>query len=629
LYTLNVTNAATETLPADAGAIAPMNPRAPVMLTLVLDTTSTMPINEVQNAIRDHLLTRLLLEDQMRIMQFDTAIYPQTEYTIDKNALYNDHILNLELREGDNRLYDAILQAVTLTQPNSPVRQVILVITDSHRGGSPQAGQADIATRAQASKTQVFSIGFTYEDNPDQAELFAIADETHARSWVFNGERSRSAVEQAISTSLESFGTALNSEVIISVNVEGQTPDESGLVPLTVNLVPTSGGVTLTDTVSCPLTGVEITPGVTPTPPLTIAFLNIVPNLDVREITPVEVSVQPEDYPPELSFVFWLDDQQNNQFPDGIYFLDPEALGPGSHRLRAELVDPTGNVVASTSTVSLNVQRDLQLSLAGASTSNLTGPIVFNVAGAEGLPNVNFMAALSTNPSALQALGSSPVAEDGTASLQIADIQQIAAQFFPNQPTWELQVTALTPGETGTQALAESNPLSITVAPVIVGPGTIPVQTLAPIGVSVVLLGVNYVLLRQIKNARIRRMIDQADNQDLSQELMTITVNRAGMKQTYMLTKKTMYIGRGSGNDIGLEDDSNVSRQHGVIMWRRGRWWFANRKPKVKTKIDGKLYRGYALRKLQPMMEIQIGDFQLMFHSNAQRDMSDLVKTNL
>jgi hypothetical protein len=90
-----------------------------------------------------------------------------------------------------------------------------------------------------------------------------------------------------------------------------------------------------------------------------------------------------------------------------------------------------------------------------------------------------------------------------------------------------------------------------------------------------------------------------------------------------------MYVGRGSGNDIGLEDDSNVSRQHGVFMWRRGSWWFANRKPKVKTKIDGKLYRGYVVRKLQPMMEIQIGDFQLVYHSNAQGDMSDLIKTNL
>jgi hypothetical protein len=629
-YTLDITNSAGESLPSDAASVSAITERPPVRIILVMDTTSTVPINEVRNAIRDHLLPRLALQDEMALLQFDTTIAPMTQFYTDKNALYNEHIADIQLREGDNRLYDALLQAVTLTQPNSPTRQVILLLTDSRRGATAQAPQSDIITRAQASKTQIFAIGFEYEDTPDQDELFAIADGTDGRGWVYAGERTRSLVEQAIGTSLESFVTALNTEVTISVNIAGQTPDESGLVPLNVSLLPTGGGAALTDTVSCPTTepAPEGTQSVEPTRNFSIAFANIVNNLVVNEPLNVEVSAQPEDIPLELRFVFWLDDEMDDQFPDGIYILDTSSLAPGNHTLRAQLRDGADNVVASTPTVNLYVQRELQLSLAGASTTNLSGPVQFNAAGANGLPSVEFVAASAANPTVTQPLGTVQVAEDGTAALPVSNIQQEAQRLFPNQETWELQVTARAPGENGAQPLAVSNTLPITVAAVAQA-AALPTGLFLPLGLSLVLVVLNYGLLRQIRNARIRRFIDSPGSEELGPELMSITVNRAGMKQTYTLTKKTMFVGRGSGNDISLEDDSNVSRQHGVILWRRGRWWFANRKPKVKTKIDGKLYRGYARRKLQPMSEIQIGDFQLVFHSNAQRDMSDLIKTNL
>lgn len=628
-YTINVTNAAGEALPPDAAAVTPAAARAPVRVIMVLDTTSTMPINEVRNAIRDHLLPRLLIEDEMALLQFDTTIAPLTQFYTDKNALYNEHIADIELREGDNRLYDAMLQAATLTQPNSPLRQVILVITDSRRGALPQAGQSDIVTRAQASKAQIFTIGFEYEDYPDREELFAIADATRGRGWDYRGERSRSAVESAVGTSLEAFSATLNSEVIIAVDIERQTPDETGLVPLTISLLPTSGGAALTDTISCPITGpapetAANDPAALPT--FTIAFANIVNNLVVNEPVNVEVSAQPEDIPLELRFVFWLDDEMDDQFPDGIYILDTPSLTPGNHTLRAQLRDATDTVVASTSTVNLVVQREFQLSLAGDSATNLSGPVQFNVSGAEGLPSVEFLVASAVNPIVTQPLGTAEVADDGTASLTIPNIQEDANRLFPNQQTWELQVVARAPGETEDQPFGLSNTLPIAVAAI---PQTTIPPILLPIGVSLLLVGLNYALLRQVRSARIRRFIESPGSQDLDAELMSVTVNRAGVKQTYTLTKKTMFVGRGSGNDISLEDDSNVSRQHGVLLWRRGTWWFANRKPKVKTKIDGKVYRGYTLHKLKPMMEIQIGDFQLVFHSNAQRDMSDLIKTNL
>lgn len=631
LYTVNITNAAGETLSPDMTAVSPVNPRPPIRLILVLDTTSTVPINEVREVIREHLLPRLLLEDQMALLRVDTVVEPMTQFYTDKNGLYNDHIANIQLRQGDNRLYDGLLQAVNNTQPNSPVRQVILVLTDSRRGSLAQAATADIITRAQASRAQVFTIGFvTADDNPDQQELFTIADETRGRSWVYTGERTRAGAQQAISTALESFHTALNTEVLIQVNIEGQTPDETGQVPLTVSLVPTSGGAALIDTTSCPTTGPTTGGPVPATPQFTIAFANIVPNLVVKDLLNVEVSAQPEEVPLDLRFVFWLDDEMNDQFPDGIYILDTPNLSPGSHTLRAQLRDAADEVVASTPTVTFYVQREMQLSLSGDTASNLSGPITFNIAGANGLPSVDLIAASATNPAITQPMVTgAPVNPDGTATINIEDIQQLARQLFPTQETWELQIIARTPATNGTEPLGVSNMLPISVAAIPQASLLPSVETLAPLGLSLVLVVVNYVLLRQIGNARVRRMIEETDSQELGQELMSVTVNRAGVKQTYMLTKKTMYVGRGSGNDIGLEDDSNVSRQHGVFMWRRGQWWYANRKPKVKTKIDGKMYRGYALRKLKPMTEIQIGDFQLVYHSNAQGDMSDLIKTNL
>jgi pSer/pThr/pTyr-binding forkhead associated (FHA) protein len=145
-----------------------------------------------------------------------------------------------------------------------------------------------------------------------------------------------------------------------------------------------------------------------------------------------------------------------------------------------------------------------------------------------------------------------------------------------------------------------------------------------------VLIVFDVILWRQIKKARIKKKINRPDSNDLSPNLMQLTVSRGGQRQTFVLTKKTMYVGRGSGNDISLDDDANVSRQHGVVMWRGQKWYYANRKPKVKSRVNGKTMKGLAMAKLENPTEINIGDYQIVFHgSEMQRDISDLVKTNL
>jgi pSer/pThr/pTyr-binding forkhead associated (FHA) protein len=124
-------------------------------------------------------------------------------------------------------------------------------------------------------------------------------------------------------------------------------------------------------------------------------------------------------------------------------------------------------------------------------------------------------------------------------------------------------------------------------------------------------------------------MINNPDHHELSPQVMTVTVHRGDTRRPHTLTKKTVFIGRGSSNDINLGDDPNISRQHGVIMWRRRAWYYSNRKGQVSARINGRRYKGLILYKLEPVTEIEIGATLLLFHSSAQQDVSDFIKTNL
>jgi hypothetical protein len=143
------------------------------------------------------------------------------------------------------------------------------------------------------------------------------------------------------------------------------------------------------------------------------------------------------------------------------------------------------------------------------------------------------------------------------------------------------------------------------------------------------LLALNLLLYRMIGRRRIMKLITTPDNIDLSPQLMNITMRRGDIKQSHTLTRKTVNVGRGSTNDINLGDDPNISRQHGAIIWRKNNWWYSNRKKDTMAKINGKKVRGLHLVKLEPVTEIEIGQTLLVFHSNAQQDVSDFIKTNL
>jgi hypothetical protein len=49
----------------------------------------------------------------------------------------------------------------------------------------------------------------------------------------------------------------------------------------------------------------------------------------------------------------------------------------------------------------------------------------------------------------------------------------------------------------------------------------------------------------------------------------------------------------------------------------------------VRARVNGKNLKGVAMVKLENPSEINIGDYLVVFHGDSQRDISDLVKTNL
>jgi hypothetical protein len=64
-------------------------------------------------------------------------------------------------------------------------------------------------------------------------------------------------------------------------------------------------------------------------------------------------------------------------------------------------------------------------------------------------------------------------------------------------------------------------------------------------------------------------------------------------------------------------------------MWRRGKWFYSNRKPRLKCRVDGRRYSGFILKELEPVTEIEIGDAKIFFHSSTQQDVSEFSKTTL
>lgn len=610
----------------------PLTEREPLQVILVLDITNTVPLREIINALSTQLMPELDINDEVALITFGgVEISPVTRFYTDKNRLINENILDLVVQDGDNRIYDALLDAVSATSASSNVRQVVLLVTDSGRRDEEQADIDTIIERAQDNETQIYTVGFYTRDRPDEADLRQIANETNGYSWILQEDEStRATIEAGVSDLLGEFVRTLNSEVLIQVDMTDLEPDINGRVLFNIS-IDTENEIDLEDEISCP---VEILSH-------SINFIDRPYETPVTEPVEVQVEVTSELSLDDTSIVFWVNDEIMQNSNATTFTFDPATAQPGINSIAAQLRNRNDDVLVTTpTTLNLFAQQIIQLNIIENTSPDLSGQVVFEAVTNPqvNLPNVQYRISVEGNPSVNYPLGdgAARVEDNGVATLTVNDLRSEIEELFPNLTEDDsLQIRAFVPSSSPQSPnWAESNVITIGyVTPPTLQenlPFTIPYSPyLLPIALSIILFLFNLYLLRQVRQSRIRRMIDIPDEYELDNQLMAVTVRFDGRRETHVLTKKTVFVGRGSSNDINLGDDPNISRQHGAIMWRKEQWYYSNRKPRTKVRVNGKQSRGYRLFTLEPVTEIEIGDAQLVFHSNAQQDLSEFIKTNL
>ncbi len=621
--------------------------RPPLQMIIVLDITSTVPIEQIVNAVSTRLMPQLNVEDQVALITFSGEVAPVTQFYTDKNRLINEHMIDLPTLDGDNQLYGAIDSAVKSFPFNSPFRKVVLVLTDSGQRSAEQPQIESIIADAVNNQVQIYPIGFYTRDVPDVPVLQQLANGTSGFGWYYTEIRnSRASIEEAVGQFLNRFVQTLNSEIQMNVNMQGLVPDATGHVLLNLNLVTPNDG-TLITTVRCPLTLLNHA----------IRFINPpIDNTAVNGQFQFSVAVESDLSPDLWRVVFLRDDVEVQNSSNTIYTFDAAQVQPGYHTVGAQLRNQSGQVLATTATaVRVYTQQRLQLTLGEGAVSPLSGVVRMEVNANPGfvLQDARFQIARLTDPRNVQLLGTRPF--QGSQAVLVDDnIYQTVSALFPSITAQDqFQITVIVPGLPETDPpLAFSNELVVSLVtpdePVIEAPQVveappvdlpwhllpatfggiaIPRWSLASLAGGLLIL--NFILFQVVRRRRIDRLIHNVDRHDLSPQLMAITLRRGDMKQSFTLTKKTFNIGRGSTNDINLGDDPNISRQHGVVMWRKKGWYYSNRKGPNVTRIDGKRYRGLVWYRLEAITEMEIGQNLLIFHSNAQQDLSDFIKTNL
>jgi hypothetical protein len=629
-YSVSLTETVSgQVLESENVSVSSVADRTPLEMIVVLDITETVPIEEIVSEFSTQLVPQLLVQDEVALITFSQDISPITQFYTDKNRLINEHMLDLQTVDGDNRLYDAIVEAVSAMPFVSDRRQVVLVLTDSGRRETEQASQALIIADALESKIQIYSIGFYSRDRPDDDELQALANGTGGYSWIYNeGEITREAIAKGVGDYLDDFARTLNSEILLSIDMQGQTPDANGRVPFDI-VIDTDNDSTLSDHIDCPIQVLHHA----------IDFAEGTEDATVSE--PVELGVTVEtDLNPELTqVVFRVNDEIVQSSLDQVYVFDSPGMTPGYYTIGAQLRDQNNELLATTpATIRLFVQQILAFRRGDDAGDLPAGAVRFEVlANPEiELPDIHFTISSDADPGVVHTLGEGPVPLDeaGGAVLTIPDMTTTVITLFPQiTETHTVQISAFVPGVSpGDPPLAISEIL--TIQPELPSQAPIPIRfdylrESIPLTLTVFFLLLNYLLLRQVGRLRIKRLINNPDDYELSNQLMSITVRQRGFDQSHTLTKKTLTVGRGSSNDINLGDDPSVSRQHGVVMWRNQQWYYSNRKRGISARINGKRYSGLKLGKLEAITELEVGNAQLVFHSNTQRDISEFVRTNL
>lgn len=623
---------------SDDIAFATVTDRPPLQMIIVLDTTETMPVEEIIDRMVEELFPRLPVADEVALITFSQEIQPRTAFYTDKNRLVNEHVLDLQILEGDNRLYAAMLDGITSFQLDSDARKVVLVLSDSGRRESDDTLVEDIVARAQLNNVQIFLMGFYTLDFPraNREDFLAIADGGGGYAWFYDQAYiSRADVAEQAGIYLNEFVDTLNSEFSITVNMQNLDTGSANFIEFNLT-ADTANDTRLETTVSCPIERLEHS----------IIFVDELSDAVVRGRLDVGVVVS-SDFPAEDTvIIFTVNGEVAQDTGESIYTIDSTTRTSGYYTIVAQLLDRRGNILATTPTsIRVFSQQNLTLSV-NSQESNPAGVnlIVQASQTAEGLTEAEFTIALISAPDEERVVGRAPFDVNNTAQYTINDLNSVTSQLFPELPAntqfiFGGRATGLTIND---PFFAVSDEVTITVNE-LPDSTPIPIEAEAQIAVkpiqitddmlwiliAILMLIVNILLFTTIRRARIRKLIIIPDDYELSAPLMTITVYINGVSQSHTLTKRTILIGRGSSNDINLGSDSNISRNHGVVMWRNGRWIYTNRKSHLSSIINEHKHRGYLYYRLKPFTEILVGNSLLVFHENSQQDVSELVKTNI
>lgn len=643
-YTLTVTNATTlEDIDPLQVNIAQVPQRPPLQMILLLDVTDTVPVENIVSAISSDLMPRLDVGDEVALVTFSQEITPRTQFYVDKGRLVNEHLIDLLPLDGNNRVYDGLFESIQEFPLSDGRRQVILLVTDSGLRDVEQISVQEIISNADRANLQIFTVGYYTRDTPDIPELIEISNGTNGFGWFYTElPNTRASIEQAVERFFEDVVETLNSEIIITVDLQGIEPDINDFVTFDLT-IETNDNDIFFDQIACPIERLQHS----------INFVDDIESATVNGILDIGVVVESDLADNENVVVFRANNDIVQDNDSLVYRFNADALQPGYYNIGAQLLDLNGNILATTPfTIQLYAQQTIALSTVPENTTNLEGNLTLNLStSAEyALSPADFLLAPAGEPDNARPINAEPIPfDDGVASYTINDIQGLVLRLFPEKPAGTVfAITAEVPGVSPTDPIQATvrEPIAISIeepvevveeAPVntVIPEIDIPEETqqqlsiVIPIGLILFLLVLNYLLYRAVGRARIRRLIAFPDAYELSPQVRRVTVRRQGVQQAHPLTKKTITLGRGSTNDINLGDDPNISRQHAVIIWRKQGWYFTNRKHRVKSTVDGKTKTGYVWIKLEPITEIIIGNALVVFHTDTQTDLSEFIKTNI
>jgi hypothetical protein len=628
-----------ETLPSRDIEITPLATRSPMRLMIVLDVTETVPLLEIKQALVENLIPGLLPEDQVALVTFGAAVGEPSPFFTDKNRLVNEFLLDLDIERGNNRVYDALLQSVDMLD-NFPAseRRTILMLTDSGQRVDEQASVDEIIRLSQASGIQIFPIGFYTRDTPDVEILQRIAYETDGFGWFYEDtENSRSSIQSNVASFLNDFHVALNSEMRVDVLAPVPSAAVSGLAQYRLAVVQASEQQGFETTIDCPVDELNHS--------ITFAgdtFSHITPD----PLT-VDVNIESDLSAEAVQVRFFVDNQPVQTSASRTFVFQTSQAVPGLHEIRAQLLDRNDTVLTTTvDPITIYAQQAIDVAITSGSLEALDRAISMNIVTGTGINLNNVVVNLYAPDVAVPKELSRPSISDGRGSFTIRNLQADIVDFAPSAATGDIfQLRIEVPGSAPSEPpLAQPYVIDVPY----VAPITLAAQQAQPLPrwvqilvnirneprlmlflITLALLLFNLLLFRAVRRLQIQKLIARPDKIELSESLMTVTVRSEDEKKSYPLTKKTMFVGRGETNDIILGNSEQLSRRHGVIMWRRGRWWYTNRKSDVQSVVEGRRVRGMKLFALEPITEIEFPDAVLIFHYGSQQNIEALFNTDL